>query len=80
MLIKMGANLNETDSYGWTALMHAANRGHASIVKELIQARADVTLSDGRHDTALDIAKWRGHGEIIRMLEASSASQLGPKS
>ena len=80
MLFKMGANLNETDSYGWTALMHAANRGHASIVKELIQARADVTLSDGRHDTALDIAKWRGHGEIIRMLEASSASQLGPKS
>ncbi|KAJ1493103.1 ankyrin repeat-containing domain protein [Baffinella frigidus] len=39
---KVGADPNETDSLGRTALMHAAAQGHAEVVDVLIEAGIDV--------------------------------------
>lgn len=38
-------DIDQADSAGWTALMHAAARGHLPVLQTLLQARADVEAS-----------------------------------
>ena len=40
--MRSGANVNARDTYGYTALMTAAGKGHFDCVKILIEAGADV--------------------------------------
>lgn len=44
-LLKLGASANAVDSKGRTALMRAAERGHAACV-EMIAVKADLTITD----------------------------------
>ena len=55
-LIKAGSDLNARDNKYWTALMHAAWRGHESIVRILIEAGADVRYVTDENRTALMLA------------------------
>ena len=52
-LIKAGANVNEQDQYGDTALKIAAGRGRSETVKTLINARANVNIQSLDGKTAL---------------------------
>lgn len=53
---------------GWTALMMAADRGHASTVKLLLEHGAAVGRENAWGRTALDLAEENGHGDVVGVL------------
>lgn len=57
--------------HGYTPLHGAvrlSRQGHADVVQALLDAGADIYLTDKREATALDIAFEEGHGEIAEIL------------
>eukprot|EP00054_Salpingoeca_dolichothecata_P027848 m.206567 g.206567 ORF g.206567 m.206567 type:complete len:129 (+) comp26064_c1_seq13:74-460(+) len=45
-LLSDGAKVNQTDEDGRTALMWASRHGHASVVEQLVAAKADLDVKD----------------------------------
>ena len=76
-----GVNANARDDQGWTALMHAANKGYTLLVSPLLKARADPDVQAADGATALFMAAVHGHSEIIALLMNAGAdfSIKGPK-
>jgi excisionase family DNA binding protein len=78
-LIEEGANVNDKDTAGRTALMIAANRGHTYVVQLLLDCGADANAVDNSGMTAIQAAESRGFQRIVSLLKnfstASSASQ-----
>lgn len=66
--IRSGADLNGTDSQGWTALFHAANRGWTDGMRTIIEAGADVNHGMENGSTALLAAVLGGHLESVQLL------------
>jgi uncharacterized protein len=56
LLIERGADINAADNRGRTALMIAAERGNAAVVKTLLRRSADRTLRDKAGKAACDLA------------------------
>jgi ankyrin repeat protein len=56
LLLSRGAELDAMDDRGRTALMMAAELGHAELVAMLIGRGADASLRDKRGNTAFDLA------------------------
>ena len=88
ILLDADADVNATDAYGYTPLHWAAQEGHLAIVQDLCQDGANTTgtlhYGDSRGDTALAIARKKGHQPICHYLEtlshqtnASSAKRSG---
>lgn len=80
--LSLGANINNRDGEGYTALMYATERGNVEILIKLLNAGADiyVTSLDGYYRTALDIAKKKMYANkntpaIIKILEEAAAKQ-----
>lgn len=72
-LIKAGAPLNHVNNLHWTALIEAVVLGqggprHVATVRALVEAGADKNLTDRDGRTALDLARARGYGEMVRVL------------
>lgn len=68
-LLNGGANVNDTDNNGYTALMLAAEKGHMGVVKKLVEYRADRKIRNTKwHVTASYIASHTGHREIAAFL------------
>ena len=57
LLIAKGAHLDDMDDRGRTALMTAAELGHAVAVDALLKAGADASLKDKSGKTATDLAR-----------------------
>jgi excisionase family DNA binding protein len=72
-LIEEGADLNEKDAAGRTALMIAANRGHTYVVQLLLERGADANATDNNGLTAMQAAESRGFHRIVSMLRKFSA-------
>ena len=76
-----GVDVDARDGQGWTALMHAVNKGYPLLVEPLLAAGAgvDVRAPDGA--TALFMAAVLGHTEIIALLMKAGAdiSIRGPR-
>ena len=77
-LIAAGAPLDHVNNLGWTALIESIVLGdggkrHTAVLKELVDARANVNLGDRSGDTPLVLAKKRGFAEMTKILEAAGA-------
>ena len=76
-----GTDVDRLDGQGWTALMHAVNRGNLLIVESLTGADADVDIRAPDGATALFMAAVLGQPEIVEILMKAGAdiSVPGPK-
>src|SRR5581483_2432582 len=74
-LIKIGVAIDKQDeTNGSTALMWAAQQGHADIVELLLNAGADVNKQNNNGDTALIFATDKGHTAIAELLLKARAN------
>lgn len=70
ILLDKGANPNVVDSdEHFSPLMHAAAEGNLDVVKILVEAEADITLTDVDGDNAASFARQSGHFEVASYLE-----------
>lgn len=67
--IRDGANINEKNTAGNTALIEAAGNGHVDIVKMLIDKGANVHIENNNGVSALSVATNMGHSEIVNLLK-----------
>ncbi len=77
-LIEAGAPLDHVNNLHWTATIEAVVLGdggprHQATLKALIDARADLQLADRQGRTPLQLARARGYGDMVRMLESAGA-------
>ena len=77
-LIGAGAPLDHVNNLGWTALIESIVLGnggprHVATLKALVDAGANVNLSDRSGTTPLALAKGRGYTEMVAMLERRGA-------
>ncbi len=66
LLLAAGADLDAADDRGRTALMIAAERGHAGIVGALLAAGADAGRQDNDGNTAIALASQEDVRQAIR--------------
>ncbi len=77
-LIASGAPLDHVNNLHWTAVIEAIVLGdggarHQETLRLLIGAGANLQLRDRQGQTPLQLARTRGHGEMVRMLEQAGA-------
>ena len=77
-LIEAGTDLDHINNLNWTALLEAIILGdggarHAAIVQLLVDAGANVNLTDGDGVPPLAHARSRGYSEIEKILLAAGA-------
>lgn len=77
-LIAAGAPLDHVNNLHWTAVIEAIVLGdggprHQATLQALVDARADLQLADRSGRTPLQLARGRGHVEMVRMLERAGA-------
>ncbi len=81
-LISHGADVNAKGAWGeqwgvfgqtlgWTPLHVSAHQGHLEVVESLISHGADVNAKNNEDETAMVLAKKRGHKEIVTLLSSS---------
>ena len=76
LLCGAGAALDASHNDGMTALMFAAQEGHAPVVRELLARGADTAVKNGwRHDgaTARGLAEAAGKLDVVKLLDAAGA-------
>lgn len=73
LFVERGGDVNTPDpSFGTTALIIAARRGHREFVEALLAAGANASASALGGTTALSAAKKAGRVEIVRLLETTN--------
>ena len=80
ILISAGVDVNHINNLHWTALMEAivlSNGGpqHVEIVRQLVDAKADVHLADAQGVTPLQHARQRGYQQIEEILLRAGAQR-----
>lgn len=70
-LLERGANIDETNSAGETALHQAARNKCTAMVQLLLDKGAEINATDYDGDTALHIAAWYGCEEVVELLVES---------
>ena len=74
-LIRKGADVNALQGESrWTPLHSACHQGRGSVAKVLIDNGADVNAKTGGQ-TALSLAKEKGHQEVIELLRKHGAEE-----
>ncbi len=74
VLIEHGAPLDHVNNLGWTALIEAVILGdggsrHQKTVAHLVKAGANKSIADRNGETPLMLAKERGYGAMVQLLE-----------
>src|SRR5262249_50348364 len=73
--LKRGADVNDKDENGDTALMRAAARGHEAIVVILLARGARPNEKNGSGQTALMKAAEKGHVSIIKYIVSPATAR-----
>lgn len=73
LLLASGADVNQTNVHGYSALHEAAGLGYYEITKLLIQNNADIHRRDISNYNALNYAQMSGADKIIRLLKRHGA-------
>jgi ankyrin repeat protein len=69
-LIARGVGVDRTDRNGWTALHYACSRGVSpEFVQLLLRRGANPAAPDASGATPLDLARARGRGRLVELLE-----------
>lgn len=68
VLLRTGANVNQSNNYGTTALMATARHGHSELLQLLILLKADVNAKSRDGDDALMSAKRHNQQECADIL------------
>ena len=73
-LIKAGAPLDHVNNIGWTAVLEAVILGdggsrHVATLRALVEAGADVRITDREGMSPLAHARRRGYVEMVTILE-----------
>ncbi|KAA1468718.1 ankyrin [Dentipellis sp. KUC8613] len=61
--------IDARDSFGYTPLHLASDRGHVAAVEMLVKKGADKSLKDPDDFTALELASLAGHEKVIPLLQ-----------
>ena len=77
-LIKAGAPLDHVNNLHWTAVIEAIVLGdggprHQATLEALLDAGASTQLTDRSGATPLQLARARGYGTMVQMLQAAGA-------
>jgi uncharacterized protein len=77
-LIRAGAPLDHVNNLGWTALIESIVLGdggprHTETLRALIEAGANVNLADRNGHTPFALARARGHGAMVMLLQQAGA-------
>ena len=77
-LIAAGAPIDHVNNLHWTAVIESIVLGdggqrHQATLKALIDAKANLQLKDRQGRTPLELARSRGYGEMVKLLEAAGA-------
>ena len=67
-LLNAGANINERDASGASALIWAADRGDTRLIRLLTSHAADIEQKDNQGYAAIMWAAYNGHDAAIKML------------
>lgn len=75
-LLAAGAPPDHVNNLHWTAAIEAVVLGnggarHQATLRALVDAGADLTLTDREGRTPLHLARSRGYGEMVRIIEAA---------
>lgn len=73
-LIRMGANFNEQNEEGNSALIMSATRGDKEIVVELVRAGAILDLQNEDGESALLAASFNSHTDVVIELVSAGAN------
>ena len=76
MLIDAGAPLDHINNLGWTALIESVilgngGKNHQLTAKHLVEAGADKTIADENGETPLQLARYRGYDEMVKILSGN---------
>lgn len=77
-LIRAGAPLDHVNNLGWTALIESIVLGdggarHTDTLKALVEAGANMSLADRNGRTPLALARGRGYGAMVKLLQQAGA-------
>ncbi|MGQ0522254.1 MAG: ankyrin repeat domain-containing protein [Betaproteobacteria bacterium] len=77
-LIRAGAPLDHVNNLGWTALTESIVLGdggarHTDTLRALVEAGANVNLADRNGQTPLALARSRGYGAMVKLLQQAGA-------
>jgi ankyrin repeat protein len=75
-LLRVGADVNATNSEGWTPLSWACFKGHVQVFNELLEHGADVETKDDTGWTPLHCACLNGNATIVNELLSRGANIL----
>ncbi|KAL6268769.1 hypothetical protein P5V15_001894 [Pogonomyrmex californicus] len=76
VLLEAGANVEDHNENGHTPLMEAASAGHVQVAKILLDHGAGInTHSNEFKESALTLACYKGHLEMVRFLLEAGADQ-----
>jgi uncharacterized protein len=78
MLIAAQAPLDHVNNLRWTALIESivlgdGGKNHTETLRALVEAGADVNISDGSGSTPLKLAQSRSYREMVAILEKAGA-------
>lgn len=75
-LLQQGIDVNGVDHFGWTAAMSAAFEGHVDVLRTLVRAGADLTITNSQGHTAMTLASQKRQKRVVKFIETFQTDGL----